>query len=233
MAKRIHRSGRAGKPNPGSPRQPRPARTPKKNAATPLARRVSHRSVRPGAARPPHASTMPKGARATPDRVQAVRELFWQNVIREILASLVMLSLKVSSTGGATTGADGAERALDGRLGLITANGQRIPIARILPVFSATMGRSPSQITLSAILESTVFQVHTPGGEVYTLPIQEVRGFHALTEQLMTELEKNARAGGGADGEEPFGFAAFTSLSRTRPLADTQDLDETDMAGAD
>jgi hypothetical protein len=171
---------------------------------------------------------------ATPERLSALRELFWQNVIREILASLVVLSLKLTAKGGTATNVDGDD-ALDGRLGLITTQGQRIPIARIFPVFSASVGRSPSQITLSTILESSVFQVHTPGGEVYTLPIQDVRGFHALTEALMDQVEKNSRTPptDGQERNEPFGFAAFTSLARTKLLPDGGVEEEGGPSGAD
>jgi hypothetical protein len=72
-------------------------------------------------------------------------------------------------------------------------------------------------------VECTVFQIRTPGGEVFTLPLEEMRTFHALTPELMRKLERaarrEARRRGEAPGEEqiPFGFAAFTSLSRGGP----------------
>lgn len=227
MAKRVHRPRR---PTPGKPNGSKKPEAPK-----PASRRVSHGSVRPARA-PQMQQGMPRLMASTPERLQAMRELFWQNVIREILASLVVLSLRLSAKGGTPSDAAGpaGEDALDGRLGLITTLGQRIPIARIFPVFSASVGRSPQQITLSAILESTVFQVHTPGGEVYTLPIQEVRGFHALTESLMDQLEQSSRAAGdGEERKEPFGFAAFTSLARTRLLPEENEENGSQGSGAD
>ncbi len=220
MAKRVHRP----RPKPGGER-PKPPGTPSPKA---VSRRVSHGSARPQASPAP---CSPKPISASPERLAAVRELFWQNVIREILASLVVLSLRVSAKAGVPTDPGSGEDALDGRMGIITVQGQRIPIARVFPVFSASVGRTPAQVTLSTILESTVFQVHTPGGEVYTLPVQDIRGFHALTEALMTQLEDHPRT--GEQGQEPFGFAAFTSLARTKPLADDDELDKPGLAGAD
>ncbi|MFO0830828.1 MAG: hypothetical protein U0637_03185 [Phycisphaerales bacterium] len=221
MAKRVHRprpKGNGQRPKPQAPGAPKPTR------------RVAHGSARP--AKPAQPVATPRLVSATPERLSAVRELFWQNVIREILASLVVLSFRLTAKGGAPTDGPAGEDALDGRLGIITVQGQRIPIARVFPVFSASVGRTPAQVTLSTILESTVFQVHTPGGEVYTLPVQDIRGFHALTETLMEQLEQNSR-GGDEGQEQPFGFAAFTSLARNRPLPDDDEADKPGMAGAD
>jgi len=168
----------------------------------------------------------------TPSETQAYRDLFWQNVLREVLVSLIMLRVKPTAPSVPGTVPEPSPTAvLDGRLGLITKSGQRIPIAAVYPVFSASVPNTSKSLTLSAILQSTVFQIHTPGGEVYTLPLHEIRGFHALTEELMDQLEANARAQGEAnqaDGSEaePFGFAAFTSLARGRLPSDIDEGDE-------
>lgn len=223
MAKRVHRprSKHAGTgPKPAA----RAGKTP--------SRRVSHSSARPAAKASPCG---PKFLASSPERLSAVRELFWQNVIREIMASLVVVSLRLTAKGGAATDPVLGEDSLDGRMGIITLQGQRIPIARVFPVFSVSSGRTPAQVTLSTIIETTVYQVHTPGGEVYTLPVQDIRGFHALTLSLMENLEKNSRSAAGGDEEqEPFGFAAFTSLSRSKPLeGGDEEGDKPGMAGAD
>ena len=76
---------------------------------------------------------------------------------------------------------------------------------------------------LSIALECTVFQISTPDGHVYTLPLHEIRAFHALTPELMRRLERTARRRRGPirgdEGEDaqPFGFAAFTSLMQPPP----------------
>jgi hypothetical protein len=169
-----------------------------------------------------------------PRQVQAYREVFWQNVLREVLVSLVSMSAAsdVAREGGSRGAPGEGEQArpepsagLDGRLGLITTQGQRIPIARVFPVFAASMATSRREVTLASLLQCTVFQVHTPRGEVYTLPLQEVRGFHALTEELMEELADAARGESAKDGAgeaEPFGFAAFTSIARGKLPADVE-----------
>jgi hypothetical protein len=181
-----------------------------------------------------HMSTPAKSSTRSlsPRETQSYRELFWQNVMREVLVSLMLSTSKdaaaagaagAGEAGGARSGATksgapaaGSSHVLDGRLGVITHNGQRIPIAGIFPVFAASMAHSQQELAMSALLQCTVFQVHTPGGEVFTLPLHEIRGFHSLTEGLMAELEANARAEstGESAQQEPFGFAAFTSLSR-------------------
>jgi hypothetical protein len=161
--------------------------------------------------------------------VRALRELFWQNVLRELLSALVVASMKrhapsQGSTSGSPSGSMSKEEEalLDGRVGLVTRRGERIPVASIIPVFAATAGRTPMQRAMSAAVEGTVFQIATPAGEVYTLPLHEVRGFHALSQELMQQLAGDE----GPDANQhdtPFGFAAFTSLARTtlrKPVSD-------------
>lgn len=144
-----------------------------------------------------------------------MRELFWQNVLREMMSGLIVASMKLHAhdTGSGESEVPTAQERslLDGRVGLITRRGERIPVASIFPVFAATSGESPHQRAMSAAVEGTVLQVVTPAGEVYALPIGDIRGFHALSEDLIKQLE-------GPEDENhntPFGFAAFTSLART------------------
>lgn len=154
------------------------------------------------------------------------RELFWNNVMREILTALSVLTVADGEAQNAAQPApdasapepDGEEvvsNPLDGRLAIVTRGGERIPIAAVYPLFACGIPGPESERALSIALECTVFQIRTPSGEVYTLPLHEIRGFHALSQALMDELA--ASMPGGSDGTtgEPFGFAAFTSLARS------------------
>lgn len=182
----------------------------------------------------------------------AVRELFWQNVIREMLTSLSILSLqqaaKVSAgrlsptptiidtpTGQITQdGPDEEESGLalfDGRLAVITTQGTRVPIADVHPMFACGIASAGPGRSLSTSVECSVFQIRTPPGEVYTLPLSEIRGFHSLSPELVEELQQTAeqqiREANGDDSEtdQPFGFAAFTSLSREDRAPDQGPID--------
>lgn len=159
--------------------------------------------------------------------ISAAREVFWHDVLREMLISLAMryeersrLSAVVPP-GGALTGPGipDAEDMFDGRIAVINSQGHRIPIAAIVPVFSMGFGRTPDERALSSAVESTIFQIKTPSGEVFTLPVSEIRSFHAMSEELIQSLERASReAAAGDDTQDeaagPFGFAAFTSLSK-------------------
>lgn len=175
--------------------------------------------------------------------VLSSRELFWQNVMREILSSLAMLCAQrprgpngeplPSAPGGAEPGAELAsetgekaeepfpEEMFDGRLAVITTQSQRISIADVLPLFACSIP-TPGERALVFAVECTVFQIRTPSGEVFTLPLSELREFHSLTPELMKRLEGAARRqarvrGVRQDERIPFGFAAFTSLARGGP----------------
>lgn len=144
----------------------------------------------------------------TPDRTGAMREIFWQDVIREMLLSLAVLTERI---------ADDLEpkELLDGRFGIILQNGSRIPIGGCTPLFAAGVGSTPADRAISVAVECSVFEIITPGGEVFTLPISEVRAFHALTpallERMKRAMRKKPREG---EEQEPFGFAAFTSMAK-------------------
>jgi hypothetical protein len=141
-------------------------------------------------------------------------------VLREMMSGFVVASMKLhahsqpNQTNPPPPPTPEELSLLDGRVGLITRRGNRIPIASIFPVFSATSGKTARQRAISAAVEGTVLQVITPAGEVYTLPLHEVRGFHALSEDLMKQLEGIDNTE-GPDHGAPFGFAAFTSLARS------------------
>lgn len=163
-------------------------------------------------------------AAPTPADIFHTRELFWNNVIREILSTLAT----ASAMGSPPPGEPGKDRpahpsdVLDGRLAVITKEGARIPIAAVMPLFACGVPGSETDRVLSMDVECTVFQIRTPTGEVFTLPLHEVRSFHALTDELMERLRDAARAQAKNDepvSQEPFGFAAFTSLARARKEA--------------
>lgn len=209
----------------------KPRRNPRKKPATPGRTKL----VRAAAALP---------APMRPDHTTALRELFWQNVMREMLTSLSVLSIQRSDAEQAAAAAapppaespaDGsAEEGViqlpgnlkfdpslfDGRLAIVTKAGERIPIAAVFPLFACGIN-TPNARALSAAVECTVFQISTPDGHVFTIPLHEIRCFHAMSEEIMTRLEKVARR--RAERREanevspPFGFAAFTSMVRGEP----------------
>jgi hypothetical protein len=155
------------------------------------------------------------------------REVFWHNVVREILSALAATAM--SSSGrlsadakGAATGASPADELFDGRMAVITRLGQRIPIADVYPVFACSVPshRGARDRMLASDVQCSIFQIRTPSGEVYTLPVHEIVSIHALSESLLRKMEQAARE--NAESEEPsapFGFAAFTSLARSEQLA--------------
>ncbi|MFI4897090.1 MAG: hypothetical protein ACIARR_04620 [Phycisphaerales bacterium JB059] len=155
-----------------------------------------------------------------PQRVVHRRDLFWQNVIREILSALSVAAGSASgrvspSPKGVAHSSSPVGEMFDGRLAVITTLGNRIPIADIFPVFACSIAGSADERTLSGDVQCTVFQIRTPDGEVFTLPVSEIRSFHSLSQELIEKLEARAEASLGAKdaSKAPFGFAAFTSLA--------------------
>lgn len=193
--------------------QPRPDT---KNASTPTTD-----PVLPGSRSSNTSGRVGRRAAPTPADITHTRELFWNNVIREILSTLAT----ASAMGSPPPGEPGVDRpqhpsdVLDGRLAIITREGARIPIAAVMPLFACGVPGTDADRVLSMDVECTVFQIRTPTGEVFTLPLHEIRSFHALTDELMERLRAAARAQSKDDDQstnEPFGFAAFTSLARAR-----------------
>ncbi len=151
------------------------------------------------------------------------REVFWHNVVQEILSALSVAAGsegRLSATaGGAATSPSPLDEMFDGRMAVITRLGQRIPIADVFPVFACSVETHPGDRALSMDVQSTVFQIHTPGGEVFTLPVHEIVAVHSLSEELVRRMEQASEASHMEDPETPasmpFGFAAFTSLSKS------------------
>lgn len=150
------------------------------------------------------------------------REVFWQNVVQEILSAL---SVAAGSAGRLSASAKGAamspeplDEMFDGRMAVITRLGQRIPIADVFPVFACSVEKNPGDRELSTDIQCTVFQIRTPGGEVFTIPVQEIVAVHSLSEELVRRMEEASQSAQMEDPDSdepmPFGFAAFTSLAK-------------------
>jgi len=136
----------------------------------------------------------------------AMRDLFWCNVVREMLNGLSVLCQQQPEQ-------------FDGRFGVLTREGERIPIGHVMPVFACSIPGSAEDRDASAAVQCTVFRIQTPEGEVFTLPVQEVRAVHTLTPQLLEQLQKMAEAEAATEGEEngetrPFGLAAYAALPK-------------------
>lgn len=154
-------------------------------------------------------------------RTQARRDVFWSNVVREILMALA--SAAAASSGRLDTGPAAAnassspvDELFDGRMGVITTLGQRIPIADIMPVFSCSMPGCDADRSRSNDVQCTVYRITTPTGESYTLPISQIIGVHSMSDSLMKQLEEEEFEDEDNSGSRiPFGFAAYTSLAQS------------------
>lgn len=156
-------------------------------------------------------------------RTEQRRDLYWQNVVRE---SLMALAVAAGSGGRLSPTPTAAEMSpdpvgdlFDGRVGVITKLGQRIPIADVYPLFACSIPGKTHDRMLSADVQCSVFRIKTPAGESYTLPISQIVAIHSISAELLAELEAAAQAAQESeDGEvHPFGFAAYTSLARSSP----------------
>jgi len=173
-------------------------------------------------------------------RVQIRRDVFWQNVCREILMGLAAAAAE--SAGRTGTGPTDAQMSpsptselFDGRMAVMTASGQRIPIADVYPVFAYSMVGNDEVRSRSDDVQCTVFRITTPGGENFTLPISQIISIHSLSQSLIEKMEQAQellKGPGEEDDRVPFGFAAYTSLARSEQQArqkqelDTQDNDQ-------
>lgn len=171
----------------------------------------------------------------TPDRypvarTQIRRDVFWQNVCREILMGLAAAAAE--SAGRTGIGAADAEMSpsptsdlFDGRMAIITQSGQRIPIADVYPVFAYSVLGDDEVRARSNDVQCTIFRITTPGGESFTLPISQIISVHSLSQSLiekMEQAEELLEGPGDEDDRVPFGFAAYTSLARSEQQAKQQ-----------
>jgi hypothetical protein len=164
----------------------------------------------------------PSAGAYTPESMLAVRDLFWDNVVRDMLNALSVLSQQQPEQ-------------FDGRFAVLTRAGGRVPIAQVFPIFACSIPGSQEERDASAAVQCTVFRIVTPSGEVFTMPVHEIRSLHTLSGELVERLQKAAeeadrepsrearrRAGDRgedeADDQRPFGFAAYTSLPKLPPV---------------
>jgi hypothetical protein len=153
------------------------------------------------------------------------RDLFWQNVLREMLnglaAAAAMSAGRLSATpSGAAHGGSPTDSLFDGRLAVITRLGHRIPVADVVPMFACSVPYgNRADRSLADDVQCTVYQVRTPNGEVHTLPLSEISSIHTLSEKLIQTLQEAAQAQLGPRRADtparPFGFGAFTSLAHS------------------
>jgi ribosomal protein L10 len=172
-----------------------------------------------------HPTTHPPAttpATHTAPLVTSRRDLFWNNVVRDTLMALATAA--AHSSGRVNEGPVAAAHSVDpvhdlfdGRMGVITTLGQRIPIADVFPVFACTALGDAQTRQRSEDVQCTVFRITTPAGEIYTLPVSQIHAIHTISEDLLRELEAQALAQENQDEDtptRPFGFAAFTSLAK-------------------
>jgi hypothetical protein len=129
--------------------------------------------------------------------------VFWENIIGEMLMSMSAMIEK-------------QEDVFDGRVAVLTKGGERVPIANVTPLFAMTMIDSKADRDASRAVQCTVFRITTPAGEVFTLPLHEIRALHSLTPELVERIQQE-REEDDVDRhsiERPFGFAAFQALPK-------------------
>ena len=160
-----------------------------------------------------HFHPTPDSLMMAADSVLRTRELYWHNVVREMLNSLSIMC-------------QGKPELFDGRFAILTRSSERIAIGRIFPLFACSIPNSPWEVEASMAVQCTVYRIITPEGEVFTLPLHEIRAIHSLTPELVEQLQKEAEAqsageedieGDSETSTRPFGLAAFTSLPRPAP----------------
>ncbi len=155
----------------------------------------------------------------SPTQMNAMRDLFWCNVVRDMLNGLSVLFQQQPEL-------------FDGRFGLLMRRGERIPIGQVHPLFACSIPGTQGERDASAAVQCTVFQVQTPEGEVFTVPVHEVRAVHTLTAELIDQLQKVAEAEAEGLGDEdaeqrPFGLAAFAALpKRETAVRDVEGMGE-------
>ncbi|MCC5786703.1 MAG: hypothetical protein JJU33_08395 [Phycisphaerales bacterium] len=162
---------------------------------------------------PPEEDLLPHPTRPARE-VMARRELFWHNVMRDFLMGMSMMSVKRASAPYDPEVEQTHKSTFDGRIGVITTLGARIPIGEVHPMFACSISGTEAERRLSEEVQCTVFQIRTPSGEIHTLPLHEMRSLHALTPELIEAIEAQMEQN-GTDKSKPFGFAAFTSLQNS------------------
>lgn len=168
-------------------------------------------------------------ALASASHAMALREAFWHDMCREILTTLSAEGLRRrEKTPGMELPGGGQlvssftppePELFDGRMAVITHAGERIAIGEVYPMLACGISGDEADRAVSQAVECSIFQILTPAGELWTIPVHEIRAFHALTPELMQQIEQagrqnRSRRHGGEDRDMPFGFEAYTSLAR-------------------
>lgn len=84
-------------------------------------------------------------------------------------------------------------------------------------MFACGVNGSLEDKAASVAVECTVFRIRTPGGEVFTFPLHEIRALHTLSSELLKHLERESieRMTDSESNDTPFGLAAFTSSGKS------------------
>lgn len=168
---------------------------------------------------------------ASASHAAELREAFWHDMCREILTTLSAEGLRrrekspaMELPGGgqlvsSVTMPEPEPELFDGRMAVLTHGGERIAIGEVYPMLACGVNGDEADRAVSQAVECSIFQIKTPAGELWTIPVHEIRAFHALTPELMKQIEQagrqnRSRRGGGQDRDMPFGFEAYTSLAR-------------------
>jgi hypothetical protein len=155
----------------------------------------------------PDVQTLPALSHTDASHALSTQHLFWNNVVREMLTGL-------------SVARDKHPELFDGRFAVLTNHGERISIAAITPLFAMSVPATPGDRENSQVVQCTVFRIATPDGEVFTLPLHEIRGMHSITPELLEQLHaarQAAEAEEEIDPARPFGLAAFAALPKPGP----------------
>lgn len=160
-----------------------------------------------------------------------LREAFWHDMCREILTTLSAEGLRRREKSPGIDLPDGGQMVssvspappepelFDGRMAVLTHGGERIAIGEVYPMLACGISGDEADRAVSQAVECSIFQIKTPAGELWTIPVHEIRAFHALTPELMKQIEQagrqnRSRRSGSTDRDMPFGFEAYTSLAK-------------------
>lgn len=169
-----------------------------------------------------------------------LREAFWHDMCREILTTLSAEGLRRAEKSPAVDLPGGGQlmssvspvppepELFDGRMAVLTHGGERIAIGEVYPMLACGISGDEADRAVSQAVECSIFQIKTPAGELWTIPVHEIRAFHALTPELMKQIEQagrqnRSRRRGSEDRDMPFGFEAYTSLAKGE--RDRQEVD--------
>lgn len=183
------------------------------------ARRPSKRSARHRAAKP---AAREVALAHDPATALAMRQLFWFNVVREMLTAMAVRTSEAQRAAESGAMPEGAGAPLNGQMSIITRLGARLPVAAVIPMVAANPAARGEAKALAMLVQCSVFQIVTTDGEQWILPIHEVASFQAISEQAAADIER-ANLAARDDRGEPFGFAAFTSLARGQGIATPAD----------